>query len=192
MASYKVAIIGCGNMGKTYARSFLQYGICLPEELVLVEKSDSRRTLLAPEGLGTVVSGCGPEVGQSNIVVLAVKPQDFAELAPLLKPHLQSDNIVLSIMAGTPISGIREELDHGWSTPSQIAERWLGMTPMRVSNLIAHLGLKGSRAHSKAILNKARGHDRTVISYVHSPAAVALIERELRSRSYRRVDSIED
>ncbi len=106
---------------------------------------------------------------------------------------LTAHRVVASELAlGCYLDELREELDHGWSTPSQIAERWLGMTPMRVSNLIAHLGLKGSRAHSKAILNKARGHDRTVISYVYSPAAVALVERELRSRSYRRADSIED
>ncbi|NVB38090.1 hypothetical protein G6O69_09625 [Pseudenhygromyxa sp. WMMC2535] len=77
-------------------------------------------------------------------------------------------------------------LSHGWSTPTQIAQRWSALTAMRVGRLIAHLGLKGSRAHSRAVITKARGHERTVVSYVYSPAAVALIERELSSRGFRR------
>jgi len=42
---------------------------------------------------------------------------------------------------------------------------------------------------ARALINKARGHDRTVVSHVYSPAAVALIERELRSRGHRRIES---
>ena len=52
--------------------------------------------------------------------------------------------------------------------------------------LCSPLVLVGSRDHSRAYLSKARGHERTVIGYVYSPAAVGLIERELRSREFRR------
>ena len=100
---------------------------------------------------------------------------------------LAAHRVVASELAlGGRLDEFRELLAHGWSTPTQIAERWAGMSAMRVGKLIAHLGLKGSRAHSRAFLNKARGHDRTVISHVYSPAAVALIERELQCRGYRR------
>lgn len=77
-------------------------------------------------------------------------------------------------------------LTHGWSTPSQIAARFCGLTPMRVGRVIAHIGLKGSRSHSRTLLSKARGHARTVLGHAYSPAAVALIERELQCRGYRR------
>ena len=62
---------------------------------------------------------------------------------------------------------------------------------LKLSRVIAELGLKGSRAHSRAYLNKARGHDRTVICHAYSPAAVGLIERELRSRGYRRCEELD-
>jgi hypothetical protein len=100
---------------------------------------------------------------------------------------LEAHRVVASEIAlGGWLEDYREPLTHGWSTPTQIAERWCGMTPMRVGKLIAHLGLKGSRAHSRAYLSKARGHERTVIGHVYSPAAVGLIERELRSRGFCR------
>lgn len=94
--------------------------------------------------------------------------------------------IASEIALGGWLDDYREQLTHGWSTPAQIAERWCGMTPMRVGKLIAHLGLKGSRAHSRAYLSKAHGSERTVIGHVYSPTAVALIERELRSRGFCR------
>lgn len=107
--------------------------------------------------------------------------------------QLASHRVVASELAlGGWLEDYRELLAHGWSTPTQLAERWAGMTAMRVGKLIAHLGLKGSRAHSRAFLSKARGHDRTVICHVYSPAAVALIERELRSRGYRRRDELDE
>jgi hypothetical protein len=109
--------------------------------------------------------------------------------AELLAAH----RVVASELAlGGLLEDFQELLAHGWSTPTQIAERWSGMTAMRVGTLIGHLGLKGSRAHSRAFLNKARGHDRTVISDVYSPAAVGLIERELRGRGHRRCAQIDE
>jgi hypothetical protein len=100
---------------------------------------------------------------------------------------LEAHRVVASEIAlGGWLDDYREELTHGWSTPTQIAERWCGMSALRVGKLIAHLGLKGSRAHSRAYLSKARGHERTVIGHVYSPAAVTLIERELRSRGFCR------
>lgn len=100
---------------------------------------------------------------------------------------LEAHRVVESELAlGGWLEDYREQLTHGWSTPTQIAERWCGMTPMRIGKLIAHLGLKGSRAHSRAYLSKARGNERTVIGHVYSPTAVALIERELRGRGFSR------
>ena len=105
---------------------------------------------------------------------------------------LAAHRVVASEIAlGGWLEDYQELLAHGWSTPTQIAERWCGMTPMRVGKLIAHLGLKGSRAHSRAFLDKARGSDRTVICHIYSPAAVGLIERELGSRGYLRCETHE-
>ena len=106
---------------------------------------------------------------------------------------LAAHRVVASELAlGGLLDDYQDLLAHGWSTPTQIAERWCGMTAMRVGKLIAHLGLKGSRAHSRAFLNKARGHDRTVICHVYSPAAVGLIERELSACGHRRCAQVNE
>jgi hypothetical protein len=50
----------------------------------------------------------------------------------------------------------------------------------QVCRVISQLGLRGNHPGlSKAIVNKAKGHERTVTSYLYSPRAVAQIEAEL-------------
>jgi hypothetical protein len=83
---------------------------------------------------------------------------------------------------------LKPTIEHGWLSPTQIARRHLGVTPQRVGQVISLLGLRDSKVHSKAVLNKAVGRDRAVVSHLYGPAAVGLIERELRSRGYRRVE----
>lgn len=83
---------------------------------------------------------------------------------------------------------LKPMIEPGWLSPTQIARRHLGVTPQRVGQVISTTGLRDSKVHSKAILNKAVGRDRAVVSHLYSPAAVGLIERELRSRGYRRVE----
>lgn len=83
---------------------------------------------------------------------------------------------------------LKPTIEHGWLSPKQIARRHLGVSGQRVGQVISLLGLRDSKFHSKAVLNKVAGRDRAVVSHLYSPAAVGLIERELKSRGYRRVE----
>jgi hypothetical protein len=92
------------------------------------------------------------------------------------------------IALGGQLWQLKPTIEHGWLSPTQIAARHLGVTAQRVGQVITLLGLRDSKVHSKAVLNKAIGRDRAVVSHLYSPAAVGLIERELKSRGYRRVE----
>lgn len=107
-----IAIIGCGNMGLIYANSFLQYKIASNEQVLLVEKDEERRRMLAELRIGKVVAADDPEISTCRIILLAVKPQDFRALAPSLKTLIHKDCVILSIMAGTEIAFIGAELNH--------------------------------------------------------------------------------
>ncbi len=108
----KIAIIGCGNMGMAFARAFLQYNLVSKDDLLLIEKSAERSATLRAEKAGVVVDTIGPVITGVDLVILSVKPQDFntvqAELGPVLRP----EQVILSIMAGLPISLIQERLNH--------------------------------------------------------------------------------
>ncbi|HAO49444.1 MAG TPA: pyrroline-5-carboxylate reductase [Runella sp.] len=108
----KIAIVGCGNMGMAFAKSFLQYDLVKKENLLLIEKSANRAENLRTENTGVVVETISAHVGEYDVVILSVKPQDFGMVQDALREVLQPQQVVLSIMAGIPISTIQETLNH--------------------------------------------------------------------------------
>ncbi|MCU0338821.1 MAG: pyrroline-5-carboxylate reductase [Spirosomaceae bacterium] len=108
----KIAIVGCGNMGMAFAKSFLQYDLVKKDNLLLIEKSADRATTLRDENTGVVVETISPHVGDYDVVILSVKPQDFNAIGEALRAVVQPQQVVLSIMAGIPIARIQDALDH--------------------------------------------------------------------------------
>lgn len=137
----KVAIIGCGNMGLIYANSFLRYKIVVKENLLLVEKNIERQKSLSAMNLGRVVTTDDKAIAECNIVILAVKPQDFSELSESLKSVLHPNSVVLSIMAGTEIAYIQKLLGHPYivrAMPNLPVEISMGMTAFSSSKELPH------------------------------------------------------
>lgn len=127
----KIAIVGCGNMGLAYARSFLKYNLVTKSELLLVEKSDARKQSLEVLNIARVVSNFDNTIGEYDIIILAVKPQDFMSISAGLKKALTEKNIILSIMAGIRIKLMEEALGHGTivrAMPNSPAQLGMGMT----------------------------------------------------------------
>ncbi|GAA4412769.1 pyrroline-5-carboxylate reductase [Nibrella viscosa] len=108
----KIAIAGCGNMGMAFAKSFLQYDLVKKDDLLLIEKSASRCEALKAEKTGVVVDTISPRVSEYDLIILSVKPQDFAGLHEALRAVIRPEQVVLSIMAGIPIAQIQEKLNH--------------------------------------------------------------------------------
>lgn len=141
----KITIIGCGNMGLVYARSFLRYNIVESQNLLLAEKNESRRDDLRKMNLGEVVVADDPKISESNLIILAVKPQDFSELAHKIAPLLKPGILVLSIMAGITIAKIEQHLSH----PAII--RAMPNSPVEVG-----MGMTGFSAHSSVSIEQVR------------------------------------
>jgi pyrroline-5-carboxylate reductase len=108
----KIAIVGCGNMGMAFARSFIQYNLVKKEELLLIEKSKERSETLKASKEGIVVDTINEQIGDYDLLILSVKPQDFSMVAAELRTVLKEPQIVLSIMAGINIDRIQQELAH--------------------------------------------------------------------------------
>jgi pyrroline-5-carboxylate reductase len=127
----KITIIGCGSMGLVYARSFLKYDIVSRQDLLMVEKSEPRKCELETLGIGRVVIPTDRAISESDIIILAVKPQDFKALAGDLRTVVTPKNIILSIMAGITIGFIRETLQHKAvvrAMPNSPVELGMGIT----------------------------------------------------------------
>ena len=106
----KVLIVGYGNMGKTYANSFISSRFIKPEDIFVKVRSDKyshEENNIPKANFSTSFNG---DTGDFDIVVLAVKPQDFSVLAESIKPHLKESQLILSVMAGIRLSTLMEQL----------------------------------------------------------------------------------
>jgi pyrroline-5-carboxylate reductase len=108
----KIAIVGCGNMGMAFARSFIQYDLVKRTDLLLIEKSQERSETLKEGKEGVVVSIINEQISNYDLVILSVKPQDFSSISSELKNYLKEEQVVLSIMAGITIQRIQAEMNH--------------------------------------------------------------------------------
>jgi pyrroline-5-carboxylate reductase len=128
-------------MGLIYANSFLRYKITDTDHLLLVEKNEERRKVLSELHIGNVVTVNDPLISSCNILILAVKPQDFRALAADLKAVIDPNCVVLSIMAGTEIAFITFELNHQYvvrAMPNLPVEISMGMTAFASSPALSH------------------------------------------------------
>lgn len=80
------------------------------------------------------------------------------------------------------LSALKPEVER-WVSPSEIAMRQ-GVSAQRVGRVITMLGLRGNPAFSKRVMNKARGHDRMVFTWVYNAAGEALIDEALAALGF--------
>lgn len=121
-------------MGLAFARSFVQYDLVKREDLLLIEKNEDRCQDLRLLKEGVVINTINADIEAYDLIILAVKPQDFPFMATELNGKLKSDQVVLSIMAGIPIRKIQECLNHRAvvrampNTPAMLGQGITGFT----------------------------------------------------------------
>lgn len=102
----KILIIGGGNMGRTYAQSFLRSHITNKSDLMILEKSADKWPELASLNIGSICKNPEDCLSSADLVILAVKPQDTAALFEKIKPMVDPQQVFLSIMAGVKMQNI--------------------------------------------------------------------------------------
>jgi len=106
----KILIIGGGNMGQSFAKSFLHNHIADIANFAVLEKDSSKYDELKKIGIRHIYNVSDKFIENFDLVVLAVKPQAFADLSIDLKKHISDEQVVLSIMAGISIENIQNSL----------------------------------------------------------------------------------
>ncbi|SIS80596.1 pyrroline-5-carboxylate reductase [Chryseobacterium ureilyticum] len=109
----KIAILGAGNMGLSFSKSFLKYELIKPENLHLITRSKSKISKIAEEFPKSKTSTFD-EVTEldADLIIIAVKPPDFQNVVQNIQFRLKENQMVLSIMAGINIEKIQKSLNH--------------------------------------------------------------------------------
>lgn len=150
----KIAFIGGGNMA-TALIAGLKAG---PRELHVVDPNADALARLAEQYGVTTAPGIDAQVAASEVVVLAVKPQQMREVAGALAPQLNSQ-LVLSIAAGIRIADLAR-----WLGGHQAIVRSMPNTPaligMGITGMVAQSGV--SEAQRQAADEVMRAVGKTV------------------------------
>ncbi len=132
----KISFIGGGVMGEAMIKSLLAKGAVKPGDITVSDVSEARRDILK-ERYGVKAAADNREVVKgAEVVVLAVKPQELSKVLGEMK-GISSQQLVLSIVAGATLEGLREVLGHSClvrampNMPAQIGE---GITVWTATN----------------------------------------------------------
>jgi pyrroline-5-carboxylate reductase len=107
MGYMKLGFIGTGNMGGAIIRGYIaaKSADAKPSDLVAAFDKDGNKLAALAAGLGIDTKDSIPALaGAAEAVVLAVKPNNFEEVLPVLAPELAQPQIVISMAAGISIA----------------------------------------------------------------------------------------
>ncbi|OWP84909.1 pyrroline-5-carboxylate reductase [Flavobacterium davisii] len=106
----KIAIVGYGNLGKTFASSFIKSHFIRKEDILVYTRTLPKIQDCFSIPLDRFFVNKFPSNQEIDILILAVKPQEFEKVASVLRGKLNKETIVLSVMAGISIQKITQLL----------------------------------------------------------------------------------
>src|SRR2546425_7796937 len=132
MASSRIAILGCGKIGEALVAGLLSSGWRKPGDIVVTGRRQERLDELAVAHGVTATLSNAEAVSGADLVVIAVKPQDFEVLLGEIGPLLSPDQTVLSVAAAIPTAAIEQRI-----SPSVPVVRAMPNAPATVHEGIA-------------------------------------------------------
>ncbi len=109
LRALRLTIIGTGKMGQAILKGLLASGVP-KRHIVGVEASSEMRAHVSRRFGIRVTDALGPGVKDATVVLLAVKPQQMAQVAAELRPLLSSKQLVISIAAGITLQWLASRL----------------------------------------------------------------------------------
>ncbi|MBI4549835.1 MAG: pyrroline-5-carboxylate reductase [Candidatus Omnitrophica bacterium] len=105
-----VGFLGCGNMGGAILGGLVRRKIASPAQVWAYDAVPSKSRELARKFNIRAAASIAELAAKSRILILAVKPQDFAGAAAELRNLLTQNHLVITILAGISLARVRTEL----------------------------------------------------------------------------------
>jgi pyrroline-5-carboxylate reductase len=100
----KFGMIGGGVMGEALLSRLVAQEVYAPQEMMVSEPQSQRRDFLAAQYGVSVTADNRLVTEATEVLLLAIKPQVFSTVVAGLGDTSGSDSLVISILAGTPLS----------------------------------------------------------------------------------------
>jgi pyrroline-5-carboxylate reductase len=103
-ADVRVGFVGAGKMATALARGLCQSGFTTSDCIIASDVAGPARESFVAQTGARVVEKNAAVLEQSDLVVLAVKPQHFQHVLKDLAGHMGPQHLVVSIAAGVPLA----------------------------------------------------------------------------------------
>lgn len=107
----RIGFIGCGNMGSAILKGLVSNKIASPKQIFIFDADFSKMNSVSKKYHVQKALNNRDLIRKCQIVLLAIKPQEFSQVAREIRFELGSEHIVISILAGTPIAKIKKDLN---------------------------------------------------------------------------------
>ncbi len=136
---HKLGLVGGGVMGEAILTCLLTQKVYCPEDIIVSDPQASRRADLVQK-YGVAVSDRNFSVFDSEVVLLAIKPQIFAAIAQeLVTEGCASSGLVISILAGVTLAQLEAAFVNSpvvRAMPNTPAQVGAGMTAIALGKLV--------------------------------------------------------
>lgn len=109
----RIGIIGLGNMGSAIIKGLLSSGVVLRQNILGYDHRPEPRNYLNTEFGVHVTNSCDELVGESDCIILAVKPKDIDDVLMRIGSQVGVHKTVISIAAGVTARHIEYLLNTG-------------------------------------------------------------------------------
>lgn len=157
-----IGFLGSGKMATALAKGFVASGRVTAEHLSASDPVKAARDAFARETGGRVSAANNDIVATSDVLVLAVKPDQISDLLAEIQPQLEKRHLLVSIAAGIPLA----KLEAG--APGARCVRVMPNTP----------ALVGASASAFAIGSEATRADAELVQKLLGSVGVALEVKE--------------
>jgi pyrroline-5-carboxylate reductase len=105
--SKKIAVIGGGNLGSAIVEGILKSGFSKPADITVTKRNLSTLSSLKEKGI-KITNDNNKAVQSADIIILAIKPFQVADVLQSISKNLTSKQILISVLTGVFIKDIQD------------------------------------------------------------------------------------
>jgi pyrroline-5-carboxylate reductase len=113
MAVFRFGFLGAGRMATALALGLARAGLAEPRQLLASDPMPGAREAFAKATGGQAVESGAEVVAKSDVIVVAVKPQQMSEALGNVRDGVTDKHLVISVAAGIKLAKIAELLPQG-------------------------------------------------------------------------------